>query len=99
METEQRADRLIHALRTMRKHGFSVIEDVIGGGQSEANRFERAKVVAGDLLALEGQPGIDRAVERVAEVLMRTADGTRALPQFQFAENYPQNPVHNVRDI
>lgn len=69
-ELHRRADNLTAALRTMRKWGFTVIQDRDGASQSEGEQMQRARVVAADLLAGDSGP----AVEQVAKVLLQTAD-------------------------
>lgn len=69
-ELNRRAGNMTATLRTMRKWGFTVIQDRDGASQSEEEQMQRARVVAAELLAGDSGP----AVEQVAKVLLQTAD-------------------------
>ena len=45
---------LISALRTMRKSGYFIVHDKVGGFQSEAEKFKRAHTVASNLVGTLG---------------------------------------------
>lgn len=73
-EIQRRADYLTDTLRTMRKWGFTVMQDHDGAVQSTEEQMQRARVVAAELLAGRNSGCVGPAVERVATVLLQTAD-------------------------
>jgi hypothetical protein len=73
-ELKRRADNLTDTLRTMRKWGFTVIQDNSGASQSEGEQMQRARVVAAELLAGRDSGCVGPAVDHVAKVLIQTAD-------------------------
>lgn len=74
---------IVAAIRTMRKHGFTVIQDNPGASQPEDDQMQRARTVADSLLAACGSGTDQREVESLAKALLQTADAARSLSQFQ----------------
>lgn len=73
-ELKRRADNLTDTIRTMRKWGFTVIHDSGGASQSKEEQMQRARVVAAELLAGRDSGCVGPAVDRVATVLLQTAE-------------------------
>lgn len=73
-ELQRRADELTSTIRTMRKWGFTVIQDRDGASQSAGEQIQRARVVAAELLAGRNSGCTGPAVDQVATVLLQTAD-------------------------
>lgn len=74
------ADNIGDALRTMRKWGFSVVEDIESMRQPEADRLKRAEVVAVELLGPESKGSA--AAGRIAQVIVQAAEAVRGQRQF-----------------
>lgn len=73
---------LIEIVRTMRKHGFSLIQDRPGIAQPDDDQMQRAQTVARALLAAHRSTN-DHEIDSLAKALLQTADATRSLSQFR----------------
>lgn len=81
-ELQRRADDLVGVLRTMRKWGFTIIQDRPGISQAVDAQMLRARIVAAELLGC-GADGNTPEVDSVAQVLLQTAEAGRQLLQFK----------------
>lgn len=98
-EAGNRAQYLIQTLRTMRKWGFSIIQDEPGKAQDKADQLKRARIVAFDLLEGAADPGL----EGLANVLLECAEsgfGSEHKPReaaLSLAERMIEAAVHYKR--
>lgn len=79
---EAQVSALTQALRTMRKHGFIVVQDKPGRTQTPADQLHRAQSVAADMLGVpidyEDANQCNLAME-----IVKVADAAQGLPQFR----------------
>lgn len=79
-EAGRRAQHLIQTLRTMRKWGFSIIQDGPGKAQDKTDQLKRARMVAIDLVEDAADPGL----EWLANAILETAEsgfGSEDMPR------------------
>lgn len=93
MNLDQHADQITNTLRTMRKWGFSVIEDAPSARQPDSDRLRRAEIVAVELLGPESTGSA--AAARVARVLVQTAEAVRDLSQFEANTKCTPGPMRD----
>lgn len=68
------------ALRTMRKHGFLIMQDKPGRMQSEAEQFRRAQSVAADMLGVVVD-NADGLLSNLALEILKAANAADSLRQ------------------
>lgn len=73
---------LTHALRTMRKHGFIIMQDNLGRTQTQAEQFRRAQIVAADMLAVPVD-NADGLLSNLALEIVKVANVADSLGQFK----------------
>lgn len=73
---------LTHALRTMRRHGFIVVQDKPGREQNQAAQFRRAQCVAADMLGCPVD-NADALLSNLALEIVKVAEAAGSLNQFK----------------
>lgn len=73
---------LTHALRTMRRHGFIVVQDTAGRAQNQAEQFRRAQCVAADMLGVPVD-NADGLLSNLALEIVKVANAADSLNQFK----------------
>lgn len=79
---EAQVSALTHALRTMRKHGFTIVQDKPGQAQSESEQFRRAQQLAADMLGVPVSNS-DGLMNNLAVEILKVATAGNELGQFK----------------
>ncbi|WP_343029611.1 hypothetical protein [Janthinobacterium sp. CAN_S7] len=80
-EKAAQVSALTHALRTMCKHGFTVMQDKPGRARTQAEQFHRAQSVAANMLGVPID-NADGLLSNLALEIVKVANVAEDLGQF-----------------
>lgn len=81
-EKDAQVSALTHALRSMRKYGFIVVQGRSGRAQTQAEQFRRAQSVAANMLGV-AVDNADRLLSNLALEIVKVANAAEDLGQFK----------------